>query len=270
MNSLFDKLERLNGKELRDLLIKVEKVKNGKIVIAGPVSKDYEKYQLKNHPDTVDIAVTVVMGAPFPDDFCRSLRSVIEAMRRIFEGYDVRLHIYKDYHLHATVSPIIRTTFDTEMYLKDPDTTNKIQRQEIQDSALNPQQIKKEVCNTQPFSIEVCSWDIKIGGRGEILLWGSAKDDEGKRELEELRKRLGQIAGSHARDKGFEVHIALATIQDFHKLTGLQKKEIGCKIKGKLESIPVPDSVPIDRVRLVQYLHRSLSRVDSSDEICFC
>lgn len=269
MNGLSDKLERLNGEELRDLTIQVEKLKEGTVEIAGPISKDYEKYQLKNHPDTVDIAVTVVMGAPFEEGFRDILGNVTEVLRRAFEHYKVKLNIYKDYHLHATISPLIRTTFDPEIYSKDPETTKRIQREEIENRSPDLQEIEKEIDETQPFSIEFCTWDIRIGGRGEILLWGHAKDDEGKKKLEGLRKRLRKIAGPHARDKGSKVHIALATIQDFHKLTGLEKKEIAREISDKLKSIPVPNSILIDRVRFVEYMHRSLSRVNADYDYVF-
>jgi hypothetical protein len=263
-----NKLERLNGKELGNLIKKVEKVKDGKIEIAGPVLKlkDYEKYQLKNYPNTVDIAVTVVMGAPFEKDFCRSLRNGIKVLESVFEHYEVRLNSYNDYHLHATVYPMIRTKFEIDI---NPCKRNVNQRQEIRDKALNPEQIEEKICGTQPFYIEFRSWNIKINDRGEILLWGSAKDDEGKKELEKLRKRLRQIAGPQGMDSGFKVHITLATIQDFHKLTILQKKEIACKINDKFDDIDVPGSVFIDQVSLVQYLHRSLSRMESSKIICF-
>jgi hypothetical protein len=270
MKNLLDKLYQLNGEELRDLLKKVEKVKSGKVVIAGPVSDDYEKYQLKNQPNTVDIAVTIVMGAPFPTDFRKSLKNLMAKLECILEPYDIALRMYAEHNVHATVSPIVRTTFDPDKYLKDPDTMNKIQRHEILNRELRLQQVKQEVRCTHPFSIEVCPWDIRTGKRGEILLWGSAKNDKGKKELRGLRKRLKRIAGSHARDKGSKVHIALATIKDFHKLTGLQKKDITWKLNSELEFISCPDSILIDRVKLVQYLHRSLSKVESLEEIRFC
>jgi hypothetical protein len=269
MSNLFDKLQQLNGKELRDLLKNAAEVKNERVTISGPVSKDYEKYQLKNHPNTVDVGVTVVMGAPFSIEFCNNLEILLEKLKRVFEDYNVILHTYAVPHIHATVSPIIRTKFIPDSYRDDPDTMNKNQRREIQDRALNPQEVKMEVCSTKPFNVEVYPWDIKIGGRGELLLWGTAKNDEGRKELKKLRKRLRGIAGDDGRDKGFKVHMALATIEGFHKLTGIQKKEIADKINSELELIPVPDSVHIDRVKLVQYLHRSLSNVESSEEIHF-
>lgn len=131
------------------------------------------------------------------------------------------------------------------------------------------QQIKKEIVLTRPFKIEFYPWNIKIGDRGEILLWGSANDDDSKKELSELRKRLINIAESHARDKGCTVHIALATIEGFHKLTGLNKIEIAERIISKLDSVPIPSSIYIDHVKFVQYLHRSLSKVESTVEIHF-
>jgi len=265
---LLDKLDHLNGKELRNLLKK--KVKSGKVSIAGAVSKDYKKYQLKNDPATVDIAVTVVMGAPFPTDFTKSMKTLTAKLECILEPYDITLNIYAEYHIHATVSPIVRTPFERKMFLNDPAAMNNIQREEILNADLRPQQINREVRRTRPFSIGICPWDIRIGKRGEVLLWGSAKNADGKKELRELRKRLRKIAGPHVRDKGSEVHIALATIKDFHKLTGLRKKDIAEELNNELESIPCPDSILIDRVKFVHYLHRSLSEVERIEEILFC
>ena len=130
-------------------------MKNGKVIMSGQVSKEYEKYQLKNHPDTLDIAVTVVMGAPFPINFRNSLKNLIEILGRIFESYDVKLHVYADYHIHYTVSPIIRTNFDPASYLKDPDNINTNQRQKIHKRSLNTQDIKKQICYTKQSNNEV-------------------------------------------------------------------------------------------------------------------
>lgn len=269
MNHLFSQLEQIDGEKLRNLLKMIENIKNGNVTIAGPIAKDYEKYQVKNHPNTIDIAATVVMGAPFPIDFRNILKDLIEKLKHVFQSYDVKLHVYADDHIHATVSPLIRTTFDPYIYLNDPITVNKKQREEIRNKALDLQQIKKEIALTRPFRIELYPWNINIGDRGEILLWGEAKDDDGKKELSELRKRLIKIAESHARDKGYTVHIALATIEGFHKLTGLNKKEIAGRIFNKLDSVPIPSSIYIDHVRFVQYLHRNLSKVEITEKICF-
>lgn len=270
MNHEIDRQEHLNGKELRDRHVKSAYVKCGNVVIVEAVSHDYEKYQMKNHPDTVDVGVTVVMGAPFPGKFRNNMKSLIELFKPIFKPYDVTLHCYSGHHLHATVSPLIRTCFDPELYLKDRDAVYRNQQQAIQSKALDLEHIKNKIRCTQPFYIAFCPLNIKILGRGEILAWGEIKDDDRRNELAELRKRLGEIAGSHSRDKGSKVHIALATIEDFHLLTGLQKKEISSTIHRELESFTNPDSVYIDRVRFLKYLHRSLARVESSEEIIFC
>ena len=64
-------------------------------------------------------------------------------------------------------------------------------------------------------------------------------------------------------------HLTLATIQDFHRLTGREKTEVASQTIGVLETIPVPGSVRIERARFVQYRHRSLAQVDHAKETRF-
>ena len=248
----------LGGRTLRDL-----KVEYGNVRIAGPVSKDYELYQRKNNPDTIDIAVTVVMGAPFPLELCNVLNELMEKLKPVFEPYAVRLWEYKDHHIHATVSPIIRTPFDLK---KDQETNNKIQRDRIKKRNVSIEDIKKAVKGIPPFSFKVHPWSIEIKSRGEILLWGSESNKK-ESSLLQLRKRLKPIAGPHARDKGHKVHVALATIHDFHKLTILDKEVIAKKIDNELKLIPDPGDVYIEKVLYVEYRHRSLSRMADSIRI---
>ena len=92
-------------------------VESGAVCVTLGESADYEKFQVKNHPDTVDMGVTLVMGAPFNVSFLQLLKNLIGLLVRVFNDYDrVRLHPYRDDCVHATVTPIIRTPFDLELY----------------------------------------------------------------------------------------------------------------------------------------------------------
>lgn len=259
------KIEKLYNVDVaRQLDARTDRVK---IAALATTSSDYWKYQLKNHRETKDHASTVVMGMPFDGPFSDGLQGLVDALTKVFSQFEkVVFNAYLVAHMHATVSPARRTSFDLGLYGRDPREMSNEQRKEMKDRPLDLDAIQAAVAQTSPFEIKVHSGDIRINGRGEITFWGSAKTDEDKKQLAGLRGRLVNKAGFNSRDKGHAIHITLGTIGAFHRLTLHEKQEIADGIQRHLDSEDhqqyLHETTRIERVQLVHYAHRSLSKID--------
>lgn len=242
-------------------------VKKGRVTIACSLAKTYGTYQLRNRPSTVDLAKSLVMGRPFGGQFLDGIVRLCKNIESVFAPYEkVRLMAYGRSHLHATVNPVVRTEFIKELY---EDTAHEMvlrQLQEIMSKDIDPASIREQVEQTAPFEIDVSSGEVEINGRGEVLLRGDAREGKSRQDLADLRKRLAEEAGLHPWDKGSKIHVTVATIEDFHELKRPEKVEIAGRIEDCLTSVALGTTL-VDRVKLVFYSHRSLSREVCSEEM---
>ena len=242
-------------------------IRSANVCIAGRAAKpsEYRKYQVKNLPATVDLGVTVVMGRPFPKPFSKGLARLVDELSRILSQFPrVVFHAYKASHFHATVAPVRRTDFDLALYERAPGDLTRKQRRQIDARPVSRRRIRAVLAEASPFEIEVCNGRIEITGRGEVLLWGSARSREDRRQLASLRKELRARAGCDGRDQGHAIHVTLGAIQGFRELTRRQKEEITRRIREFWDSEPHqrylagPGIACIRQVSLVYYRNRSL------------
>lgn len=236
-----------------------------RVTVAGPVSNDYETYQVKNHPDTVDLGVKLVMGAPFPRGFQDAMHGLIEEFESCFRPYDVVFHEYATPNLSATVSTLVRAPFDPKKYNRDQEAMTQ-EQQEMIESKFNPNEVEEAVRATPPFHLDFVPWFVKIDRRGEILLLGVARGENGTEPLAELRRRILETTPDAFREKGSDFYIVLAAIQGFHTLDGLQKRAVRNAMLEVVESLPCPNALRIDRMKMVRYRHRSLARLDQGPD----
>ena len=112
-----------------------------------------------------------------------------------------------------------------------------------------------------------------INGRGEILLWGKASNLQDQERLSTLRWLLQSKAKLDGRDTGYEIHITLGTIDNFIALTQKEKMDIAKKLSKYWQStqhqhyLVKSGTTHIDRVKLVDYAHRSLSKWSEEFEL---
>ena len=231
-----------------------------RVRIATKTSDDYCKYQLKNHPNTTDFGLTVVMGCPFPDAFTQGLAQLRDGLIGLFSKFpNVTLHAYRDYHFHATACPAVRTPFCKEVYERNREEMNCRQKVVIEARQLSYESIQRIVQPILAFDISIIPADIELNKRGEILLWGKAANQEDRGQLKTLKRSLVE-AGLDGTSTNSKIHITLATVEGFHRLVDSEKKRMKEKMITLLRETTLR-TTHIDQVKWVYYGHRSLHHI---------
>ncbi|MCX5667230.1 MAG: radical SAM protein [Candidatus Omnitrophica bacterium] len=218
-----------------------------RVKIAGLTDPDYYRYRKKNDPAVSEYGVTMIAGLPMPNSVLKVKEIVNKAVSDCVGENNV--YLFGSSHTQTTISPVLRSD--------DRPITSIIN---ARGDGLDTEKMLDVVRDARPF--DVIFSKVRIDGRGGISLLGMAAGESAEILLA-LRKGLIVDAKFDGRiqDLNAELHITIGYIKNFDKLSREQKEKLVKSIERALAKQLDPGAFRVDRIELVYYQHRSLSKI---------